>query len=135
MQRLIKKYNERVNERRHLKKQKKLIKIVTKLIGKKKANYSEYDRNLLLDITFMYEDIVDYLLIENYKNVKEYIACVDAYLDLESTAYEHKVKVTYKVGAMFEITKYLLLCYNEYRQDEIKKTLNGIRDVIKELGG
>lgn len=89
-------------KRRNLKKKvKKAIKY--KVIGNTKENLL-----LVKDINFMYEDLMDFLLLDPFTNKREYIEAINAFLYLECKAFEYKTSLTYTIGAMFELIKIIL---------------------------
>lgn len=66
-------------------------------------------RLMLKDIEYMYEDLIDLLLLDNFTNRQQYVEAINAYLSLECKAYDYKITLKYKIGSMFDIVKAILL--------------------------
>lgn len=58
-------------------------------------------------------DLVHFLTLADFKTQKEYITCINAFLELETTAYQYPYKLEYKVGSMKTITKLITLFHRK----------------------
>ena len=70
------------------------------------------------------EDLLDVLVLDNFKSESDFIKTVNAFLDLESKAYEYPVTLTYEVGKLKQITDFIVLFHRQY---ELKKQIEGLK--------
>jgi len=96
---------------RFLRKALKLAKKVKPLIGCKWfARYSQEQADILEDICFMNEDLIDFLLLDNGIATKnDYFNSIDVFLVLECKTFDYNHPLKYKVGAMSQVTKLINL--------------------------
>lgn len=66
------------------------------------------------------EDLLDVLLEAKFKSELEFINTVNAFLDLETRAYEYPVELKYEIGKMKQITDFIVLFHRQY---ELKKLI------------
>lgn len=69
------------------------------------------------------EDLIDVLVADNFKSESDFIATVNAFLALESKAYEYPVTLTYEVGKMKQLTDFIVLFHKQY---ELMKQIEGL---------
>ena len=61
---------------------------------------TEQQQQIINDIIYMPFDLMDYLLIEKYKSIDEYIECVNTWLQFEQQTFEYNYPLKYIVGHM-----------------------------------
>ena len=66
------------------------------------------------------EDLLDVLVLDNFKSESDFVATVNAFLALEAKAYEYPVTLTYEVGKLKQITDFIVLFHRQY---ELKKQI------------
>ena len=72
---------------------------------------------ILSDVLVMYEDILDFLLYAEFKCTAGYMQKVNAFLELERTAFDYPIKLEYKPGNMLELMQLILLHHNRIDDD------------------
>jgi len=72
--------------------------------------YTPEQKAILLDMCYMPEDLIDFLLLDDGINKKvDYFNSIDVYLILEYKTFSYKHPLKYKVGFMQLITKQINL--------------------------
>ena len=61
---------------------------------------TEHQQQIINDILFMPFDLMDYLLLEKYKSIDEYIECINTWLQFEQQTFEYNYPLKYIVGHM-----------------------------------
>jgi NRPS condensation-like uncharacterized protein len=104
----------------------KLAKKVKPLIGCKwYSTYSQEQADILEDICFMNEDLIDFLLLDDGIATKnDYFNSIDVFLVLECKTFEYKHPLKYKVGAMSQVTK-LINMHHDFLDLKTKIGLDG----------
>lgn len=69
------------------------------------------------------EDLLDVLLAAPIKTKIDFVNIVNAFLDLETRAYEYPVSLKYEIGKMRQITDFIVLFHRQY---ELKKQIEGL---------
>ena len=98
-------------KKRFIKKAFKLAKVIKPLLGcvwYKKLDQEQKD--ILNDITYMDESMIDFLLLDDgIKSKNDYFNSIDVFLLLESKTFNYKHPLKYKVGSMSLLTKQIYL--------------------------
>ena len=71
--------------------------------------YNTEQKEILLDMCYMPEELIDFLLMDNIKSKTDYFNSVDVWLILEYKTFSYKHPLKYKVGLMMLITKQINL--------------------------
>jgi len=100
------------NKKKRDKEFKKIFNIVLSKVRRLKLKL-EQKRILVADL---YEcnniDLVHYLSTETFTTTKEYYEAINAWLDLETKAFDYAYKIYYKAGYMGNITEMIRLHHN-----------------------
>ena len=87
-----------------------LSKKIKPLIGCKwYRSYSKEQKAILLDMCYMPEELIDFLLMDRIESETDYFNSVDIWLILEYKTFSYKHPLKYKVGFMELITKQINL--------------------------
>ena len=103
---------------------KKLQRKVKRKIGVrfwKKA--TEQQQQIINDIYYMPFDLMDYLLIEKYKSIDEYLECVNTWLQFEQQTFDYNYPLKYIVGHM-KILLHDMDLHHQYMELKTKIGLN-----------
>ncbi len=71
--------------------------------------YNKEQKDILLDMCYMPEELIDFLLMDNIQSKTDYFNSVDVWLILEYKTFNYKHPLKYKVGFMQLITKQINL--------------------------
>ncbi len=71
--------------------------------------YNKEQKDILLDICYMPEELIDFLLMDRIESKKDYFNSLDVWLILEYKTFSYKAALKYKVGFMQLITKQINL--------------------------
>ena len=72
-------------------------------------SYTTEQKEILLDMCYMPEELIDFLLLDVIKKKVDFFNSVDVYLILEYRTFNYKHPLKYKVGFMQLITKQINL--------------------------
>ena len=86
--------------------------------------YNKEQKAILLDMCYMPEELIDFLLMDNIKSKIDYFNSVDVWLILEFKTFNYKYPLKYKVGFMQLITKQIYL-QHDYLELKQKIGVNG----------
>ena len=112
------------NKKRFCKKAFILCKKIKKCIRCKwYKKHTKEQKKILLDIAFMPEELIDFLLLDNFLNKKEYLKSIQSFLDLESKTFNIKYPLLYKIGNMNVITRKLYI-EHDYAELKLKLGIN-----------
>lgn len=75
---------------------------------------------LLLDVDKMFplQDLIEFLIQDDWKSIKEYKESVNAWLELEQIAFDYDYKLLYKIGEIEKTIKLVLLHHKLVEQKE-----------------
>lgn len=97
----------------------KFLKVLYKIQALKEP--AKTRQNLCIDLQGCNsEDLMDVLVNDTFKSELDFIATVNAFLDLEAKAYEYPVTLKYEVGKLKQITDFIVLFHKQY---ELKKQI------------
>jgi len=71
--------------------------------------YNKEQKAILLDMCYMPEELIDFLLMDKIESKTDYFNSVDVWLILEYKTFSYKHPLKYKVGFMELITKQINL--------------------------
>ena len=107
-------------EKRFFKKAYKLAKKVKKVLNcrwyKKKTNKQIA---LLTDILFMDEALIDFLILDHFKNEEQYINSINTFFDLEAKTFNYNGRLIYEIGSMYSLTQKVYL-HHDYMEFKLK---------------
>lgn len=89
------------------------IKKVARKIRNLKATSKE--RQLLIDdlLQCNNEDLLDVLILADFKTCDDYIKAVNSFLSLECLSFDYPILLIYKIGNMKDITDFIILYHRQ----------------------
>jgi hypothetical protein len=109
---------------RFCKKAYQLSKLVKPVIGCKWYKfYNQQQKDILLDICYMPEDLIEFLLIDKFTCLEDYLGSIDIFFILECKTFEYKNPLKYEIGNMQQITKQMYL-QHDYLDIRLKLGIN-----------
>ena len=84
---------------------------------------TEQQQQIINDILFMPFDMMDYLLIEKYKSIDQYLECINTWLQFEEQTFEYNYPLKYIVGHM-KILLHDMDLHHQYMELQTKIGLN-----------
>jgi len=102
--------NERKLIFKHYKKVYKLSWKVKKAIGCKwwKA-YTRQQKAIIDDLEYMPEELADFLLKDDFKDLHQYLYSIESFLHLEQLTFKYKYPLKYKIGMMRELNSLIFM--------------------------
>lgn len=99
------------------------VKVVTRKLKKIVATSKE--RQLLIDdlLQCNNEDILDVLILADFKTCDDYIKAVNSFLSLECLSFDYPILLIYKIGNMKDITDFIILYHRQLAVTEKIKDL------------
>jgi len=108
---------------RFCKKAYQLSKVVKPVIGCKWHKlYNQEQKDILLDICYMPEDLIEFLLIDKFTCQEDYLG-IDIFFILECKTFDYKSPLKYEIGNMKLITKQMYL-QHDYLDLRLKLGIN-----------
>ena len=109
---------------RFCKKAYQLSKLVKPVIGCKWYKlYNQQQKDILLDICYMPEELIDFLLIDTFTCQDDYLGSIDIFFILENTTFDYINPLKYEVGNMKQVTKQMYL-QHDYLDLKLKIGVN-----------
>lgn len=109
---------------RFCKKAYQLSKVVKPVIGCKWHKlYNQEQKDILLDICYMPEDLIEFLLIDKFTCQEDYLGSIDIFFILECKTFDYKSPLKYEIGNMKLITKQMYL-QHDYLDLRLKLGIN-----------
>ena len=65
---------------------------------------SQHQIDILTDIGDMTEGLVEFLVVDDFKTLEDYIESIDAFMSLESKTFQYKIPLQYTIGKMIHCT-------------------------------
>jgi hypothetical protein len=112
--------NERKLIFKHYKKVYKLSWKVKKAIGCKWwRRYNQQQKDILIDLEYIPEELADFLLKDDFKDLHQYLYSIESYLHLEQLTFEYKYPLKYKIGMMSELNSLISMHHKKLDTDII----------------
>ena len=109
---------------RFCKKAYQLSKKVKAVIGCKWYKlYSKEQKAILLDICYMPEELIEFLLLDTFTCKADYLGSIDIFFILECKTFEYKNPLNYEIGNMQQVTKQMYL-QHDYLDLRLKLGIN-----------
>jgi hypothetical protein len=109
----------RENNNRHVI---KLCKKVKKLFRLKFfEKLSEKQKTIIEDIGEMTTGMIEFLLVDEFKTIDEYIDSINSFLEFEQKTFFYNLSLTYKIGNMKQLSELIRV---QHQIIELKKVLN-----------
>ena len=94
----------------HYKKLYKLSWKVKKAIGCKWwKKYTIQQKQILKDLEYMPEDLADFLLVDDFEDIHQYLWSIECYLNFEQLTYKYKYPLKYELGKMEQLNNLIYL--------------------------
>ena len=102
--------NERKLIFKHYKKVYKLSWKVKKAIGCKWWKmYTRQQKSIISDLEYMPEELADFLLKDDFKDLHQYLYSIESFLHLEQLTFKYKYPLKYKIGMMRELNSLIFM--------------------------
>ena len=109
---------------RFCKKAYQLSKKVKPIIGCKWYKlYDQEQKDILLDICYMPEELIEFLLLDNFVSKQDYLNSIDIFFMLECKTFEYINPLKYVIGNMKDITKQMYI-QHDYLDLRLKLGIN-----------
>lgn len=85
--------------------------------------YTKEQKALLLDICYMPEELIDFLLVDNFTTKEDYLQSIEIFFILENTTFDYINPLKYEIGNMKQVTKQMYL-QHDYLDLKLKIGIN-----------